>query len=247
MCDTGPMLGFRLFRHAVLMLVDNLGPAFRVSLAPFAGVALAAYMFLSVIQGSFTTLFVVVILICLAMVFATFCWVAASWHRYVLLEEEPGAFAPAWNGPVINAYAGAAIRVFGKTLLVAVPLGILMAVLSGGNFNSNAGGPLSLVFNTLISYLSIRWSLALPAAAIGQYMTTGESWRLSKPFAGPVFLAMVCVNLLTMIPGILAGSAIGSALGEFAYFTVASWLQLMLSVSLLTALYGHIVQGRDLR
>lgn len=250
------MLGYRLFRHAVLMLIDNLGPAFRISILPAVLFFALTYLMMAQFFSSGDAvaaiseqagLFAVTIL-CLAVAgFVVFCWVATAWHRYVLLEEQPGAALPRWNGDAIRRYVGASFRVFGITFLVALPLALGLSVLSGREFSSDDGTWLSFAFNFAISYLSLRWSLVLPAAALESHITVFESWRRSRDFAGAIFVANLLVNLLVSVPALVAGSMLNTLFASYSYFAVASWLQLMLSISLLTALYGHIVEGRSLR
>ncbi|MGR3502126.1 hypothetical protein [Pseudaestuariivita sp.] len=249
------MLGLRLFRHAVLMLIDNLGPAFRVSLLPAAIFGLAAYLsfasFASGIQPDGTVsngqLLVIVVFALLALGVVIFCWVATAWHRYVLLEEQPGAALPKWHGDAVKRYLGASLRVIGMTMLVGIPLLVLFAAFGGGSFSTEDSSIASIAFNFLVSYVSLRFSMVLPAAAIGTTMTVMDSWRATSGFAWAILLANLLVNLLVGIPGLIAGSLLGSALAAGSYYLVAGWLQLMLSISLLTALYGHIVEGRALR
>lgn len=255
------MLGFRLFRHAVLMLIDNLGPAFRISLIPFGAfvalIYLVAFMVGAPMDGSAAAGDVpgpLAGLAALGFVVAgitLFCLVAVAWHRYVLVEEYPGPWGPAWHGPEMWLYFKAGLRVFLGVMLVALVLafgiGLITSVLGVTGFDLGDNAVTSLIFNTFLSYVSIRVSLVLPAAALGERMSIWTSWAVSRPFAWAVLVAMVLVNLLVSIPALLVGTQIGEALAMLSYFVFSGWLQIMLSISLLTALYGHIVQGRELR
>lgn len=243
------------------MLIDNLGPAFRISLIPAAVFSGIAYLVTQMVlvplaeaqggQLQFSPWLLILFVLFLAGIVATFCLVAVAWHRFVLLEEYPGALGPDWHGKEMSFYFYATIRVIGGTLLAAVPLllafGTIAAMTGQGGFNSKDGGLLATAFNLAIAYVWTRFSLVLPCAALGDRMSIWESLRLTKPSAGAIFIAMVCVHALLLIPSLIKGSFIGSTLGQFAYFSVATWLQTMLSISLLTALHGYIVQGRSLR
>ena len=243
------------------MLIDNLGPAFRISLVPGIAYFLLSYLVAHLVlipwlqnsaDGEPNSLIAVILLFAgVVSTIVLLCLVAVAWHRYVLVEEHPRPWGPKWNGPEITNYFFASVRMIGGTMLIAVPLLIVFGVLSGlsgqGGFDNRQGGPLAFAFNVAIGYFSVRFSLALPAAAVGSYMRVFDSLRATKPFAGAVFIACLLITLLTHIPNLLIGTLIESVLAGFAYFAIAGWLQIMLSVSLLTALYGHIVEGRDLR
>jgi hypothetical protein len=143
------------------------------------------------------------------------------------------------------------VRVTLGAVLIAVAASLALAVV-GGLIGAPAivpspGTPIWPIFNVLMSYVYIRLSLVLPAAALGERMSIWTSWKVSRPFAWPVLIAMVLVNLLVSIPALLVGTQIGEALAMVSYFVFSGWLQIMLSISLLTALYGHIVQERPLR
>lgn len=247
------MLGFRLFRHAVLMLIDNLGPAFRISLIPFA--VFVGFIILVGLplddpdRGRVNPLAIPTGLAILAMGVTVFCLVAVAWHRYVLLEEYPGRLGPRWNGPEMWAYFLASLRITFGTVFVGAIAGAALGVLGAvtGEEWLVPGNGSSPIFTAALSYFSIRISLVLPAAALGEHMSIWTSWKISSPFAWEVLIAMVLVNLLVSIPTLLAGTVIGEALAMVSYFVFAGWLQVMLSISLLTALYGHIVQQRPLR
>lgn len=255
------MLGFRLFRHAVLMLIDNLGPAFRISLIPFGALLACAYLvvflvgapldgsgqaddFAGPVAGLAGAAFVVAGV-------TLFCLVAVAWHRYVLVEEHPGPWGPKWNGPEMWLYFMATLRVIFGTVLVAIVgsliLGVIAGVIGQRALLPASGNLMSPIFSVLLSYFTIRISLVLPAAALGERMSIWTSWAVSRPFAWSVLVAMVLVNLLVSIPALLVGTQIGEALAMLSYFVFSGWLQVMLSISLLTALYGHIVQDRELR
>jgi hypothetical protein len=121
-------------------------------------------------------------------------WVAVAWHRYILLEEEPGALLPAWNGAAIWAYFKAGLMVGLILLVVLLPLmtvaGFLLVPLAGP---SAASPPLLLgLIGFLVAFLPAififyRLSPALPAAAIGRPLTLREAWFQTGSAAGPSF------------------------------------------------------------
>ena len=242
------------------MIADNLGPAFRISLVPFGIVAVAYWGVVSMftvsdgqvaLPSTDPIMPLLAVIALLALTVTLFCLVAVAWHRFVLLEEQPGSLGPRWNGAQMLAYAGASLRIglvmFAIGAVVGLGLGLFFAMTGEGRWNSQNGATLSFLVNLAMSYLSMRFALVLPAAALGERMQVFDSWSRTKPFAGAIFVAAGCAAVLVNLPLLVIGTALGSVLAQTAYFLFAGWLQIMLSISVLTALYGHIVEGRPLR
>ncbi|WP_164661477.1 hypothetical protein [Tropicibacter sp. Alg240-R139] len=101
--------------------------------------------------------------------------------------------------------------------------------------------------STAISYVSLRLSLVLPSAAVGVFLSVPESWEKTKAHSKALWDVALCIGVLTLTPNFLLLTSLARILGGFAYVVVAQWVLLMLSVSILTTMYGYIVQGRELR
>jgi len=183
--------------------------------------------------------------------FGFFCWVAVAWHRYALRQEPPGRILPRWNGAEAAKYAGASVRILLVTILAATLVAILASVVAAiagsGSFDSNQPGPLSFLFQLLVGFVFMRFSLVLPEAALGGRMKLGESWSTTATFWKPILVAQLVSQLFFTIPFWIAQTPLGAPLNGFAYFTIASWLQIMVGISIVTTLYGFIVEKRDLR
>ena len=250
------MLGYRLFRHSILMLVNNFGAALKVSLIPGAISVATIYSVIGLARQvssedpATSPAIWFGVLISLIVTILVFCWAAVSWHRYVLQEEMPGAFFPAWHGPEIKAYIGASIRIVSiicvLALVLAAVIAFIAAALSWGSLDTRQSSVGTIIFNLLIGYFWLRYGLILPSAALGVRMSLGESWGETKPYAGAVFVAQLCSSIFFAIPTVIANSPFGAPLSGFAYFAVGGWLQVMVGISLLTALYGHIHEKREL-
>ena len=75
-------------------------------------------------------------------------------------------------------------------------------------------------------------------------MTFGEAMRETSGHTGTVVvLALLTVgfSLLLQVPTLLDGTG---GLVTLVYQVVIGWIGLMLGVGTLTALYGHLVEGR---
>lgn len=249
-------MAFHIIRHAFLMIFSNLGQALRVSIGPYLLlIAAVAGTFLvlgfpSLSQIDPTTgaidpdavaainpLGLVVAPFMIAFGLFVFGWVAVSWHRFILLEEYAG-FLPAVSGRPIWPYVGRSF-LYGLLLtLVAIPL-----VLVFGMF-----GPFLLVIpGAILTFLWFRIGLALPSIAVGKPISMGQAWSASSGMSGTIlgvaFLLMlingaasIVVDQIAPIAGIIA----------FVLELVLQWVTLMLGVSILTTLYGHLIENRPL-
>ena len=239
------------------MLANNLGAAFTVSLGPLAIVMAVSFAVMMPIfslesgQSPSVGYILLAFIVLAATIAVLFCWVAVAWHRFALREEYPGRFFPRWHGDAAGKYFGSSLRIFFVSIPIGFLLGIVFGVISAlagqGTFMSTDGGVLAFVFNLLVGYALLRFALILPTAALGGRMTLGESWTQTEPFWKPIFVAQLLNMGFFSIPYLIAQTPIGAPLNGFAYFTIATWLQVMVGISILTTLYGMIVEKRELR
>ncbi len=100
---------------------------------------------------------------------------------------------------------------------------------------------------SILTYVWLRLGIVLPSAAVGSPMPILSGWRISAPIGGTIFtvsLILVALNLginLT-VPQLFGGIPV---VGQLVTLAV-SWTTLMVGASILTTLYGHLVENRDL-
>ncbi|WP_371155604.1 hypothetical protein [Jannaschia sp. 2305UL9-9] len=247
------MLGWKLFVRALTLLLDNLGDALRVSALPYGAVIVLSVWVAgaypstldpqSVTDGmtlsggaAGATLLTVVLNLVVSL------WVAVAWHRYVLLSERPAGWVPPVNGGAMLGYLGRSLLIgllVGVAIVgISIPLGFLTLALPGGTL---LVGAVSLFIGMIVFY---RLAVVLPAGAIGRKMTLGEGMEATKGHTETVLvLALLTVgfSLLLQVPAMLDGTV---GMISIVYQGVVGWIGLMLGVSTLTALYGHVVEGR---
>ena len=262
------MLGWQLFMWAATLLTDNLGPALRVSLVPYALFSLAI-LFLGdpvanlqlpapgdptaegsgapegggaqAIQGNLLAAMGGVLLYLLVTL-----WVAVAWHRFALLDEEPPGWVPPLQGKRMMDYLLSSIVVtlfaLAAFLLTNTVLATLLVPLVG------TGGGLTAVF-AMASFLVgmtvfYRLAAVLPARAIDRPLSYGDAMRATAGHTQTmVALALLTAGLsfLLQIPVAVEGSV---GLVTTVYELVVGWIGLMLGAGVLTTLYGHLVEGR---
>ena len=263
------MLAWKIFRRAVMLVVDNLGAALRVSALPYAIFTAASLVFVGTMgvgdaarleaggmatgttlpAGTILAIFVTAIAQGLA-----FLWIAVAWHRYVLLAEGGAGWIPAFHGGRILGYLGRSILI--GLMVACIFLAVTVAI---GVFSPPAAVALASILSLVVSY---RLGMILPAGAIGKPVTIGEAWTATRGQSATMVLLAILTFLLSLlfqVPALLDGGSLtpndvaaGSAgagpagIVGVVYDLVASWILLLVGVSILSTLYGHFIEGRAL-
>jgi hypothetical protein len=246
-------MGFAIFRHALTMVFRNLLDAFKVSLIPF-GIAVVVTVFVTGtligsdlltghidVQDAPLQLAVLSLLMVVVYMFL-FSWVAVNWHRFILLEEYPRWF-PEFRSRPIGPYIWHTIK---AALLLMVCLIPIMLI---GSFLASALGSLGAqllvaIVTFAISYGWLRIAMGLAGTSIGQPIGLRASWAETAPLSGAIWGTAFCVMVMGMVATLfetIGGPVIGPFIG-----IVVNWITFIVGVSILTTLYGHTVQGRDL-
>ncbi|SHJ01610.1 hypothetical protein [Wenxinia saemankumensis] len=266
-------MGWQIVRHSFALLGRNLGAAARASLGPIliavlvilligaaSGVSPAALAALDPANPAAPGLAGGALLVGLAtllVVLFVSAWVAVTWHRYVLLEEEP-ALVPALGGRPVWPYLGRTIVLSIVLILCAIPLSFVTGLVAAPFIGADPGagtapapgfGPafvIGVLFAAVLTWLWLRFGLILPATAVGQPMRMGESWARTKPAAGAIFLATLILMAITFAAGIVVDLALGGTILATILSLLVNWVSLMVGISILTTLYGHLVEGREI-
>jgi hypothetical protein len=252
------MKGFRIFMHSLRMVFGNLGHVLRLSAVLYAiffavfgmlGLGGSGQVNLEVGEDvSPQTVGFAVLGVILAVLFAFLgqIWIIVNWHRFVLLEDYPRGWIPHWPGVAVFAYLGRAILLALMIALIFVPVllvvtGLLVAA-------PGIGVVMVSGLAALGSYLFFRLGVVLPAAAIGERLSFGEAWRATRDPDGAVVLlvfVVVAAGLVLQLPVLLL-DGFGAPLLSGAFGLVAGWVNMIVGASILTTLYGHYVQGRQI-
>ncbi|MDA7423419.1 hypothetical protein [Thalassococcus lentus] len=246
------MKGWQIFMHSVRLVLNNLGPALKISAVLYmAQVAQQLTFFMNppnidedglvfvAPDAAVQTLVLSLISLIAGL------WIAVAWHRYVLANEEPQGWLPRWHGSNILSYLGRSIMIgllIGLGLIVAaIPVGLV------GAFAPGLVGVLTFGLIGLASYLFFRMGVMLPSAAMGEPMRLGDAWSATNDNDGAVVvlaLLVIAVSVLVQIPSWLNPDP-GSII-NLIYGIVTGWFVTIIGVSVLTTLYGHYVQGRPI-
>lgn len=181
-------------------------------------------------------------------------WAAAAWHRFILLAERPRGFWPSVPWPTYLAFVRRGLVVGVLILIIifaaSVVYGVVLGVASGitkrpPGFVAHAIG-LCLFLPILVQ--SLRLAVALPGAAIQSGHSLSGIWK----HMSDLFWTLLGLLIVLMILRYLAGELL-SALGLTPLTTqglivagVLESLQIILSLSIVTTLYGRYIEGRPL-
>jgi len=256
-------MGWDLVRHSFVLLFNNFGDALKVSVGPFLILIALVFAVTAMFGVSFGQLvpgmgdptqvspeaaggvFLAVLVVLVATLFV-FSWVAVSWHRYVLLEEYPGLL-PALSGRPIGAYIGRSLLLALILILLALPVGIILGIFAGLMLSSMVAFVIiNAVLGTLFGWVWLRLAIVLPGTALGKPIPIGEAWRTSGRMSGAIMQAAFILVVLNLLTGLVFGTALGGNIIGDILNLIVTWVTMMVGISMLTTLYGHLIEGRAL-
>lgn len=256
------MQGWNIFTHSVRMIFGNLNAAFRVSLVLYLVKVCAGIYFTSKFGRavmapqsagelpSFPEGFWPATTVLTVISLVTGLWIAVSWHRYVLLEENSGTALPPFAGNRIWDYFWTSVLLGIVVGFAAIIPAVIASIIISGLVG--AGNPILaqllmiILIGTPAMYVFYRLCLVLPAAALGQPKKLKESWADTKPASDAIWQLVVVgivASVLIEIPSYLNSDP--SSVVNMIYTYVLGWVAMMVGISVLTTLYGIYVEGRE--
>ena len=179
---------------------------------------------------------------------------AILWHRHVLLSGTDNVDELRPSPSIVLSYVWRAILVGLMQLLATIPivigtaaLGAVIGMTAGLGGSAFPGLIIGLLSGVVFVWIALRLSVVLPAAALGHSMRIFESWRETAPIAGPLWgvaalLAAINIGINGLAAMILPEAAVASALIAACVYLIEG----LVFVSVLTTLYGHLIERRTL-
>lgn len=181
-------------------------------------------------------------------------WAAAAWHRFILLAERPRQFWPVVPWSTYLAFVRRGL-VFAVLILLIIAVASFAYGLVIGFAAALTKRPPGLLAHAIglclfvpILVLSLRLAVVLPGAAVGAPHRMGEIWaHLSDHFYTflGLLIALVIIRFLAAEFLSLVGLTPLTTPG-LVVFAILESLQMILTLSVVTTLYGHYVEGRGL-
>jgi hypothetical protein len=254
------MLAFRLLRHSVLMLVYNFRAVLKLSIPYLVLLSVSQFITLkyqtAVLQSGFVApsmwmpWAILAVSLAAMLVYLATC---VSWHRHVLLSEEPNLLEQG-RGRQVLSYFGTGILI---SLIMIVPvtvvIGITMSTFGDISMTYSMGvtglAIMALIF-VIVSALALRLATALPGAALRRPKPIKTAWKATSGHMGSFLLLGVLSMLVQAVVSLLPALIItltGSTIAVILAWIVTTWAVTLLGLSMLTTLWGYFVEGRDLR
>jgi hypothetical protein len=260
------VMAWNIVRHAFVIVFGNFAEALKASIAPFAILVITVLVLNTALglplyqdaliapdagmQGAIAMASIITIPLYLFI----FGWVAVTWHRFILLEEYPTA-VPAVAGRPIGAYVGRTVMMTLQMTLIMVPI-ILVSVLIVGDIftepnaflmNTGTGIAFAIGFGTAFTFFWFRVGISLPAVAVGEPINSRKAWAETKPVWQTILGASIIMVSLNIVVTLLFSLLfVGIPLVAYVLSIAIQWATMMVGVSVLTTIYGHVIEGRPL-
>ncbi len=255
-----------IISHAVRMLTYDTRTTLQILLPPLAlvvGSAAAAavlapsalhLLYIQVPNEDLPTVASLAVLLGLGIIGLTgYALMAILWHRHVLLNGDARSAALRPDVTTVFSYLWRATLVGLVQMLVSIPIAFAMALVGGAALSTGAS-PSLLIFvvlgvlsGVLFLWVALRISVVLPAAAMDRKMRIAESWQITASAATPILGVALILALLNGVISLAATTLLPDAPGVRLVFETAIYaLEGLVFISVLTTLYGHLVEGRPL-
>lgn len=247
------MKGWAIFVHSIRQVFGNLPEALHVSgLLYLAQMAVAVALGvtpsmmapgaeLSAGQAADTLVSVIVL-------FLTTLWIAVAWHRFVLLEERPQGYLPAFHAGRLAGYAGRslliALVVVAMALVIGVAAAVVLSLLLGQTPLASLLSALAMIVPAFA--VLYRLSAALPGVALDRKPGFADGWVATAGDTATILILAFFTGLIGIVLGAPLNLMAQGSVVALIWELVAGWLQLMISASILTTLYGHYIEKRPL-
>lgn len=261
-------VAWNIVQHAFKIVFGNLRYALRASIIPFLIMMVVLFVLAKLLglplyldptaapPAGLEAAISVYTLVSIPFYLFIFGWIAVTWHRYILLEEYPRTVPEISNRP-IGAYVGRTLMMILQLIVAMIPVFMVVMLIVGVLFGAQgpeglqldnpSGFSFGIIVGTLMTYLWFRIGVSLPAVAIGKPMNSREAWQQTAPvwqtlLGVSAILALLNLAVTLVFSQVFAGIPIVS----YVINVAIQWATMMIGVSVLTTIYGHVVEGRPL-
>lgn len=247
------MKAWAIFVHSIRQVFGNLPEALHVSGLLYL-VQMAVAVALGVTPASMDpstemapekALGVIAVLIVLLV---STLWITVAWHRFVLLGERPTSYIPVITAGRLARYAGRSLLIGLAVIALVLVLGIAASILFTPLLGQTPLAALLTVLAMVVPGLAVlyRLSAALPGLALDRPTGFADGWVATTGDTQTILILAFFTGLIGIVLGAPLGLMQQGSLVALLWELGAGWLQLMISASVLTTLYGHYIEKRPL-
>lgn len=251
-------MGVDIFLHSVRLVLNNLRTALRISLPLFLLFAVPSLVIGLVTpeptsadqMGAVAAPLLGLGLISLVAGLVILPWIATAWHRYILLDEVPDGLFPAFSGRRVLAYFGYSFVIGLLAMLAALVAGGAVALVLAPLFGWAGGAVAGIVGMGVALVIGYRLAPILPEVALDRQTSIPKTLQ-SSPITISTIVVLAIISAVASfvlnlpVYGLAVIPGVGGLLGQL-WSLGATWLQMLVGVSILTTIYGHYVEGRAL-
>lgn len=184
------------------------------------------------------TFAVVIVTLILSIILST--WMAVAWHRYILLNETGLSYPKGKVGSYFWTGFGYGILCFLPAILFAIVIGMVVGP-------EAIECPLAIgVLTVLVSFLFLRIAMGLPGLCVDNNVVFRESWRMTAPLSSAIFGVALIAGVVAVLSTYATMALGGSLVVALIFSIIIGWVQLVVTLSVLTTVYGVVVEGRQL-
>ena len=151
-----------------------------------------------------------------------------------------------WYGVGIAFLAGLAVGIVVTILGAAFGPSLLNASANPSVFVSTF--VVGVIVVLVVSVLYLRMALILPAVALDEGLSLSQAWAASSGFSGAILVLALALAFLNVSVSMLLELVLVPVLPQLLSSGISlafEWFYFMLNISILSTLYGHIVQKRE--
>lgn len=236
-------MGMKLFMQAVRLVLNNLNDALRISALVYFVPTIAAYALRAGSDPASPPLLAIFVSF---IAFIGVLAIAVAWHRFILLDERPTGWLPAFDGRRMLVYFGYSLALGLVAMIIALVVGMVLGIFAmlGGAIMVILTGFVTVFVALVIGY---RLALILPASSVDKPLRLGEAWAATSGATGDIVVLALISAVASVVISLPSLVFTGPLLPVGVLWdAAATWLSLMVGISILTTLYGHYVEGRPI-
>lgn len=187
-----------------------------------------------------------------ALMLRGFVLFAVMWHRHALVPDHARDQVMRPAKGTLNRYLGRFAVLFLPLAVIGFPLGFIGGAGIGiADAAIGEGSWLATGINALttiaISWIGLRVSLILPGVSIAYRMRIADSWAATRPISKDIFWTAALLGIFNAVALATAGAVVSATPIPGVVFLCCVWVfQSLLYVSVLSTLYGYLIEGRAL-